>query len=330
MTSLSYPKALILGGSGFVGSALVRELKKKHYHVTLLNRGNKPIDGTRQLIADRTVLAQVHAVAEKTGSFDVVFDVSAYTRRTTEIAWSCFASHTQHWVHLSTAAVYKEPSSKEVPEHAPHEAYEIGGAQAWGDYGRDKSQADQYLLEKKSDKTSVTILRPPYIYGPGNDLDRETFVWSRVLQQRPVILPGDGSTRLQFIHVDDLAHAFITAYVRHTPTISKRVYNVAAQEQPTFGEFVATLAAIAGSPDPGITGNTHTTGFTAREYFPFRDYPCWVNATKIQAELDWQPKHSLVEGFTKTWKALDHKLLKERVLETLAENEIIQRLQKNA
>ena len=320
MCDLKKTKALVIGGSGFVGQALVKKLLKNECDVTLLNRGHKLIEKTQQLIADRTISSQMKKAAEMAPhSFDVVIDISSYSQENSEIAWECFAHHTPHWIHLSTVAVYK--SSQKRP---PLETDEIGGAEIWRDYGRTKSEAE-FFLQTQILGPRVTILRPPYIYGPGNNLDRETFIWSRVLQGKPVIIPGDGNTPLQFIHVDDLSEFFVYAFFRSNES-HVAVYNVAAREQVTMKQYVASLADIIGLSDPGVCGGTETSGFNARQYFPFRDYPCWANVDKIHADLGWQQQFSFSDGFKQTWYSLDHDMLKERNLDTSVESQILARV----
>ncbi|HBD85478.1 MAG TPA: NAD-dependent epimerase, partial [Dehalococcoidia bacterium] len=74
-------EALVLGGSRFIGLHLVRLLSEQGHDVTVLNRGQTPVefpDGVETLTADRTNPDQVKAALEGT-SYDVAFDISGYT-----------------------------------------------------------------------------------------------------------------------------------------------------------------------------------------------------------------------------------------------------------
>ena len=68
-------------------------------------------------------------------------------------------------------------------------------------FGTDKLEAENVLLEKVKD---AYILRPPYLYGPMNNVYREAFVFDCALADRKFYLPKDGSMKLQFFHVKDL------------------------------------------------------------------------------------------------------------------------------
>lgn len=80
-------KILVIGGSGFVGKALIPTLKKLNFELTVLNRGTREIDGVSQIIADRDDPQSMSGHADK---FDVVIDTSGYTRQQVKTAFSVF------------------------------------------------------------------------------------------------------------------------------------------------------------------------------------------------------------------------------------------------
>lgn len=309
--------ALVIGGSGFIEKAIVDHLLSLGCQVTLLNRGNRPIPGTKQLKADRNSLSEMKSTLELTGTFDVVIDTSAYTGPAVEIAWNLLRQKTSRWIHLSSAAVYVE-----TPDRAPAESDPIGGAKIWGEYGREKSDADKFLLSH-SHEMPVSILRAAYFYGPENDLDRERFIWSRLLRDRAVLIPGDGETPMQFVHVKDLA-LMVEAILTKNPRSS--VFNLTPPETVTQRQYVSALASIAMTKDLGILVGSKADDFTPRQYFPFRNYPCWLDGEKTKALLGWKPVHSFKDGFTATLAALNPNELKSRQLETKIEDEILKRV----
>jgi nucleoside-diphosphate-sugar epimerase len=251
--------------------------------------------------------------------FDVVIDTSAYNAKDTEIAWTYLSDKTLQWIHLSSAAVYKE-----TPGHAPSENDAIGGPVVWGQYGIDKSAADQFLIDHAG-KIPVTIFRPPYIYGPNNSVDRETFIWNRVLQGKKVIIPTDGQTIMQFIHVEELVDAFKMAMTN----IANRgndtaIYNVASDEQLTQVAWVYIVTKAAGLDYKAVCAGDKAEGFAIRQYFPFRDYPCALDTALIKEQLGWKQKYTLAEGFAQTYLSYDPTVLKSKVLDTTAEDQILE------
>ena len=67
-------------------------------------------------------------------------------------------------------------------------------------------EAEQYLLSKYS---NAYILRPPYLYGPMQNLYREPFVFECALKNRKFYIPEDGKMKLQFFHVDVVKKDYI-------------------------------------------------------------------------------------------------------------------------
>lgn len=308
-------KILVIGGSGFVGRPFVSKLLSKGYLVTLLNRGNRPIEGTEQIIADRNSFEELTVIKKKIGSdrkFDTIVDISAYTLEQSQNVWELFSENTNYWIHLSSASVYKEA------KNPPSETYPIGGADVWGDYGIQKSEIDAYYQSVKT-KVPVIILRPPYLYGPGNDSDREQFIWSRALNNLPIFIPGDGKTIIQFLHVYDLASAFL--YFIQNPPEQARTYNIATKEVITQNDWCKLLLKCSElSTDLKVLDNLGSN-FRPREYFPFRNYPCALNLDSID-ELSWKPEFDLYNGFKQTFNSYNSELLKKGLKYNPAEKEL--------
>jgi len=320
MNDLNTANVLLIGGSVFVGKAIATHLVQNGCSVTLLNRGNTLIQNTRQLIADRNNIEKMRSAAlEGANHYDAVIDTSAFTGEQTRIAWSVFHEKTERWIHLGSASVYKNGDGR-----PPKEGEEIGGAGVWGDYGRDKSASDTFLLDQRGGP-SITIFRPPYIYGPGNNHDRETFIWSRVLRGRPVLIPSDGQTRIQFVHTLDLAEA-IACVLRQAPASEPHIYNIGEEERPTLQEYVSKLAAVAQSKDTGLCIGKEDIDFSPRQYFPYRDYPCVVEAEKIKSELGWKPQFNFLTGFLQTFESYETDYLKNRPIETEVEDKILAKM----
>jgi nucleoside-diphosphate-sugar epimerase len=316
-TDIKGSHAVILGGSGFVGPVLVSRLLKEGVHITLINRGSRLVEGTCLVIADRNDDRAMAEAGSRLDCVDWLIDLSCYNSTQAKLAWSSLSPKTPRWIHLSSAAVYSD-----LPSMAPTEDAAIGGAPIWESYGREKADVDKFLLDT-SGNTEVVILRPPYFYGPGNDNDRETFVWSRALRGRPVLIPGDGETPIQFLHVEDFADAVVHV-LRHSKA-GHHVYNVAKEEELALREFVRRTAAICGADDPSIVIGPAAEGYRARQYFPFRDYPCRVDPSRIRDECGWTARYDFVSGLTETYRTYDPIVLRMRPLETDVEDHLIER-----
>lgn len=296
---------LIIGGSGFIGTTLTDTLLRAGHHITLLNRGRKKVADCAQLIADRNSISEMERCREEAGTFDVVIDTSCYTLQQCELAWRFFSPKSKHWIHISSAAVYAE---KDVVL-GYDESDPIGGAQIWGKYGADKSEIDLWLIHA-SDLKPVTILRPPYIYGPGNDIDRETFIWARALSDLPILIPGDGNAVVQFLHVSDLTHCILSCMANVPQTHA--VYNVASDEQVSLREWVELLVDISGGNKKNIHLLINGAGdLNPRLYFPFRNTPIRLSTERAWVDLGWRASYTLEKGFGQTFKTYTIEQLKK-------------------
>jgi nucleoside-diphosphate-sugar epimerase len=85
-----------------------------------------------------------------------------------------------------------------------------------------------------------------FVYGPNNPFDREAFFWDRILAGRPIIVPEDGSRRMQWVHSHDVGRAAVLA--ADNDIAIGRAYNVTSDQPITQIDLVKLLARIADKP----------------------------------------------------------------------------------
>lgn len=225
-------KALVIGGTLFIGRVLVRKLEERGYDVAILSRSS----GIR---ADRNDSDQVRR-ALSGRRFDVVFDnVYDWERGTTAeqvaaTAEACRHDGLRRYVFMSSVAAYGEGGEHVRYEDSPLCSDDYGLV-----YSRHKAMSERALFAMSG--LPVSTLRPPFVYGPGNPFHREAFFWERLGQR--VSIPGRGERTMQFIHVEDLAEIAILA-AEH-PQAEGRAFNAANPEAVTQEQFVDVLAEAA-------------------------------------------------------------------------------------
>lgn len=281
-------KVLVIGGSGFVGHAIVRAFQQDNCSVTVLNRGNKAVPGAEQLVTDRNDAAAVKS-ALRGRTFDAVIDTNCYTPLQASILVDSCAGTAGKVAFISSAAVYSDASVKEGDR--------AEGASIWGSYGVDKALAEQVYLTSAGGFDSVLLFRPPYIFGPNNNLDRETWFWARLVHGAAIVLPSDGETRVQFVHEDDVANAIVVALKNAS---GANIYNVADTAILTFKQLVTLLADVASVRPQIICLGKRNGDVPARSWFPFRDYPCVVDASRLYS-AGWSPAFDLKTRFADTY-----------------------------
>lgn len=278
---------LVIGGSGYVGHAVVRALLTQLYDVTVLNRGNRSVPGVRQLVADRND-AEALATALSNLAFDAVVDTNCYTGAQASALIAALGGRTPDALVISSAAVYADDAP-----HPPGEDAPVGGGSAWGGYGRDKTDVEEAYRD--GGFRSAVALRPPYVYGPNNDLDREAWFLRRIRAGRPVLVPGRGGAEYQFLYEDDLGAA-VCRWLELRPK-GFASFNVADPQRVTALELPTMLAQAAGLPVDIRTVGDAAGKSTARDWYPFRDVHCAVDPIRFVEAFSWCPAAPLSERF---------------------------------
>lgn len=262
-------RVLVTGGTVFVSKFTAQWFVQHGYEVYVLNRGTRlQVDGVKLICADRhdpMLAEQLKAI-----HFDAVLDICAYDAA--DILDLVHALHSfDDYIFISSSAVYPETNPQPFREEQS-----IGPNSIWGRYGTDKIAAEQALLQLCP---QAYILRPPYLYGPMQNVYREPFVFECAMKHRPFCIPQDGSMPLQFFHVEDLCRV-MEAILRLHP--ADHVLNVGNPETVTIREFVEACYAVAGEKLQVVNV---FEDFPQRSYFSFHDYAYRLDVSKQKALL---------------------------------------------
>ena len=259
-------KLLITGGTVFVSRYTAEYFVQKGYEVYVLNRGSRPqVKGITLIEADRHNLGS----ALKDQDFDFILDITAYTKADIEDLLAGLDSF-GGYIMLSSSAVYPEYGVQPFQEDGL-----LAANKFWGTYGTNKIEAEQELLRRVPD---AYIIRPPYLYGPMNNVYRESFVFECALQNRKFYLPKDGGMQLQFFHVADLCR-FMEIIMDKNP--GNHIFNVGNRESISIRDWVRLCYTAAGKEPEHV--NVYDD-VEQRKYFCFSDYEYYLDVTK-QYEL---------------------------------------------
>jgi len=226
-------KILIIGGGIFVGRTIAEyfSLSNETY---VLNRGNNDIpSGCHHLKADRNNLDEFRSVLG-TQDFDVVIDTSCLDGNQMKLSIECLEGRVGRYVYISSSAVYSNYRFFPLKETA-----ETEGGIEWDKYGVDKLHAEEVLRGNK--RVPYTILRPFYIYGNHNNLPRESYVFLRLINDSPIILPSMGNNIIHFGYINDLALAIEKAV--STSKSENQIYNIAGDEFVSYLQWVSICAS---------------------------------------------------------------------------------------
>ena len=199
-------RVLVMGGTQFNGLALVHELARTGHQVVILNRGQTAAvlpTGVERVFADRTDHDQMRDVL---GSVDVdaIIDVSAYLPSDVELMIDIFRGRIAHYIFISSTVIYAQADHLPITENHP---VERGPDQ--NPYGGNKLLCEDILIrEWRENRFPCSIVPFSMVMGAGNILpDREQRMFQRLIQKRPILIPGNGRTLQQIGHAEDQARA---------------------------------------------------------------------------------------------------------------------------
>ena len=243
-------KLLLLGGTGFLGPHQVNEALQRGHRVTMFNRGVSAagLYGDRvELLRgnrDSRIDAGLTALAGKR-RWDVVIDNSGYLPRHVRDSAELLRGRCDQYIYVSTVAVYDGAKAEEFNEDSAllqmaDPTLEVENGQT---YGPLKAQCERLLRETLGAR--CTIVRPTFVFGPGDDTDRFTYWIERMARGGDVLAPPYADRELQWVDARDLCPWIIRLAERRV----RGTFNAAGPEVPTnWGEVLESLRIADGPP----------------------------------------------------------------------------------
>jgi nucleoside-diphosphate-sugar epimerase len=291
---------LIMGGSYFIGKHIVDVLKDT-YRVTVLNRGNKPLndDNVKELICDRNDQEKMQDLIQGE-TFDYVVDVSCFTPKQAQILTkSLHLTSLKKYIFISTSAVY------DIKEPVPYdETVAILGESPFKDYALNKIASEAYLQSLFNDEQLV-IFRPPYVYGDNNYILRERLLFHLIENDMPIYI-SKTNNKAQFVYVGDLAR-----YTKNglDNTIPGGVYNVGLSTHETFTSWVDACSKVVGKKAHKVIVDQEDTDVNLNHVFPFFAIDIVLKTDKIKQYVKEETPFN--KGLTAAYD--DYKKIKDTI-----------------
>lgn len=230
-------KVLVLGGTAFIGRAIVDALLRSGAAVTLFNRGTSPLfPDVPRLVGDRDT-GDYSAV---TGSWDAVVDVSGYVPRHVAQSMSALGDRVGRYLFISSVAVYgpSAPGSDEdTPRRPPVRDTEILTNDT---YGPCKVACEDDVTARYGDR--ATIVRSAKAAGP-HDPQPGLVDWLRAtMRGGRVEVPADPAQPVQLVDSRDLARFVVRLLADDRPG----AFHAVGTPVP-LGELIRTCARVSGA-----------------------------------------------------------------------------------
>lgn len=205
-------KVLLIGGTGTISTSVSKLLVTQGHKLYVLNRGrnnNVLPQEVYPLIANICNEQQVTELI-KDLEFDCVIDFVAFVPKNLQRDHRLFKKKTKQFIFISSASVYQKPlSDYRITESTPL-------ANPYWQYSRDKIACENYLINLyREEGFPITIVRPSYTYDKHSvplGVHGQNGTWQilkRMLEGKPVIIHGDGTSLWVMTHSSDFAKGLV-------------------------------------------------------------------------------------------------------------------------
>lgn len=236
-------KVLIIGGTVFLGRALVGEARARGHEVTLFNRGmsgpNPP--GVEAVKGDREDEAALRALADGR-RWDAVIDTCGFVPRAVRLSARILAAHASAYAFVSSFHAYADWPAKGVDEsHPRHECPPDAGPDDVA-YNALKAGCERAVEESFPER--ALIINPGIIIGPGESVGRLPWWLEAIARGGRVLAPGDPDQRMQLIDARDIAR-FV--FDRLAEQGSGRYVTSGTPGNTTMGDLLRECVRVTGA-----------------------------------------------------------------------------------
>ncbi|MDI4649875.1 SDR family oxidoreductase [Cohnella hashimotonis] len=261
-------KALFIGGTGTISAAITRQLSAQGCELYLLNRGTRNGElppNVKTIEADINDEARVAELIRDL-SFDVVADFIAFVPAQLERDYRLFAGKTKQFIFISSASAYQKPlSDYRITESTPL-------ANPYWEYSRNKIACEEYLMKQyREQRFPITIVRPSHTYDERSiplGVHGSKGSWQvakRMLEGKPVLIHGDGTSLWTMTHNEDFAKGFI-GLMGNLHAIGESV-QITSDESLTWNQIYAAIADALDVPLCAVHAPSEFLAACSREDF---------------------------------------------------------------
>ncbi|NIA30597.1 MAG: NAD-dependent epimerase/dehydratase family protein [Actinobacteria bacterium] len=315
-------KALVTGSNGFIGSTLVEKLLQENYRVKCFVRKTSNLRWLQNMDIDLVYgeLTNPESLVNAVSNVDLVFHLAGTTKAKSRAGYivgnyqstinlldACkkYGSDQQKIVYVSSqAAGGPSDDGKPMTEKSMPHPVSI--------YGMSKLEAEKAVFIFGKNRP-VTVIRPPSVYGPK---DRDVLAMFKSINRGILPVFGKGKQKLSMVHVHDLVDGIILA--AESLRANGQLYYISGDENyewKTIGKIMAqalnkhplTLPIPPWIVNMVSYGSIFLSKLSGKPALLNRDkvaemkQPSWLCSNALaKKELGFQPKFSLLEGFSMT------------------------------
>jgi nucleoside-diphosphate-sugar epimerase len=240
-------RALFIGGTGTISTAISKKLAQTDWELYVLNRGNRNSELPENVKCIKVDVENEKDTAEKLKGleFDVVCDFIGFVPSQLERDYRLFKDKTGQFMYISSASAYQKPlANYKINEGTPL-------ANPYWEYSRNKIACEDFLMRMyRENGFPVTIVRPSHTYDERSvplGVHGKKGSWQvikRMLEGKPVIVHGDGTSLWTMTHSIDFAKGFI-GLMGNIHAIGE-VFQITSDESLTWNQIYKAIARALG------------------------------------------------------------------------------------
>lgn len=239
---------LFIGGTGIISTAITKRLAETDgVNLFLVNRGNRNSVIPENVTVINADINDEDFVREqiKDLSFDAVCDFIAFVPEHLERDFRLFKGKTKQFMYISSASAYQKPlSNHRITEGTPL-------ANPYWEYSRNKIACEDFLMKMyRENGFPVTIIRPSHTYDERSvplGVHGKFGSWQivkRMIEGKPVIVHGDGTSLWTMTHNSDFAKAFV-GLIGNAHAIGE-AFQITSDETLTWNQIYKSVADALG------------------------------------------------------------------------------------
>jgi 2'-hydroxyisoflavone reductase len=282
-------KLLVLGGTAFLGRAVVEAALGRGHEVTLFNRGRT----NPELFPDAEKVRGDRATdAIPSGEWDAVVDTSGYVPDVVRRSADALRDSVGRYVFVSSVSVYSDLSngpSEDSPREELGELPDDRLLEDYSNYGGLKALCEDTVAEVYADR--AIVIRPGLIVGPHDPTGRFTYWPDRIARGGEFLVPAPSDGQIQFIDARDLGAWLVDLCERQ----EAGTFN-ATHPGLAWAELVESCLRVTGShaQPVWIDGDW----LAEKEVGTWMELPLWVHGDEWTGLLDADVSRALAAGLT--------------------------------
>ncbi len=241
-------KALFIGGTGTISMAITRALSQRDdWELYLLNRGIRQSETPDNVKVIKADISDEEDVAFKLRNleFDCVCDFIGFVPEHVERDYRLFKGKTKQYMYISSASAYNKPCASHIITEG------TGLANPYWEYSRNKAKCERFLMDKyEQEGYPVTIIRPSHTYDDRSvpmGVHGKNGSWQvvkRIMEGKPVIIHGDGTSLWTMTYNEDFAKGFIG--LMGNPHAIGEAFQITSDETLTWNQIYQAIADALG------------------------------------------------------------------------------------